>query len=104
MGRSGDDAITQPKLRALGDQDELEHQKRSVGTVADDWDTWWDAATSRPEYAQAVKDREETWAGKSGPTPKVTHGYHFVALRSAGFKETGIVWQYLNDLVVCGFK
>jgi len=98
------DATTQPKLRALGVQDELDHQKRSFGTVADDWDTWWEAAKSRPEYAQAVAERETTWAGKTGATPKVSHGFHLETLRSAGFTETGVVWQYLNDLVVCGFR
>ena len=98
------DELSQPRLKALADQDEQDHQDRSFGKTADDWDTWWAAAESRPEYAEAARKREELWRGKMSSVPKVTQGYHLETLRSAGFRETGIVWRYMNGMVVCGFR
>ena len=98
------DAVAQPRLRALSEQDEQDQQDRSFGKVAEDWDTWWAAAQARPEYAEAARRRAEIWEGKMSAVPKVTQGYHLETLRSAGFRETDIVWRYLNGMVVCGFR
>ncbi|CCN85842.1 putative SAM-dependent methyltransferase [Vibrio nigripulchritudo SFn27] len=99
------DECSQPRLRALSDQLEREHEDTSFskGDI-DDWDQWWEAAQSNPNYEEAVRRREEIWHGKLDPTPKVTPNFHLSTLRSAGFREVGIIWQYFNDLIVCGYR
>ncbi len=38
------------------------------------------------------------------PPPKVTAEFHLEALRTAGFRETGTVWRYLDDVVLCAVR
>ncbi|MCW3158614.1 class I SAM-dependent methyltransferase [Micropruina sonneratiae] len=98
------DATAQPTLRRLAAEDDEANQADTFGAGADSWDDWWALATGRHEYAEAAAERERCWAGKGGPTAKVTLGYHLETLRSAGFAETGTVWQYLDDFVVAGVR
>lgn len=97
------DEIAQPALRTLARQDDEANQQRAFGSGTDTWDQWWDAAQSRPDFAAAAKQREAVWLGKIPPA-KVTLGYHLETLRSAGFRQTGTIWQYLDDYVVCAVR
>lgn len=97
------DGIAQPTLRALAEADDAHNQAEAFASGTDSWDEWWAAAQSRPDFAQAMRQRDQVWAGKVPPA-KVTLGYHLEALRSAGFSETGTIWQYLDDYVVCAVR
>lgn len=100
----GYDPISNPTLADVARRDDELTQSRTLADGADSWDVWWEAAESRPEYADAVVERQRRWAGKQAPPPKVTLGFHLEALRSAGFTETGTVWQHLDDYVVFARK
>lgn len=97
------DAQGQKTLRRVALIDDEDNQQAAFGAGVDDWDQWWAAASAVPDYAEAVARRPSVWT-KDGPRPKVTLGYHLEALRSAGFVETGTVWQYLDDYVVCAVR
>jgi trans-aconitate methyltransferase len=97
------DALAQPELHRLARLDDEANQAAAFGAGTDSWDQWWALAQSRPDYADAARAREAIWAGKL-PPPKVTLGFHLETLRSAGFRQTGTIWQYLDDYVVCAVR
>lgn len=86
------------------DDDKAMQQETFIGST-DTWDQWWQAVADTPRYAQAFARREEVWGAELHETPpKVTLGFHLEALRSAGFSETGTIWQYLDDYVLYAVK
>ena len=97
------DDIAQPVLRGLAKTDDAQTQTAAFESGVDTWDAWWAAAESPAPYAEAAKERARRWEGKAA-APKVTLGYHLQTLRSAGFREVGTVWQYLDDYVVCAIR
>lgn len=97
------DPVATPTFRELARRDDEHNQHVAFSSGTDTWDGWWDAAQSRPDYAEAVQERAGIWEGKAAPL-KVTLGFHIEALRSAGFRQVGTLWQYLDDYVVCAVK
>lgn len=95
------DDVSEPTLLGVAARDEERVRRAAFGAGADTWDEWWDAAQSVPHYADAVARRTEVWGEElHTPPPKVSLGFHLEALRSAGFRETGTVWRYLDDVVL----
>lgn len=97
------DAVAAPTLRQVAADDAEAFLRSEHAAGAEDWDSWWRAAESVPEYVDAVRERARRWEGSTPPL-KVTLGYHLEALRSAGFVETGTVWQFLDDWVLYGIR
>lgn len=98
------DEIAQPSFRRIASEDDADQQETHFAAGVDTWEDWWAKATACARYAEAAAARETVWEGKNNPTPKVTLGYHLETLRSAGFAETGTIWQYLDDVVVCAIR
>ncbi|KQP53905.1 trans-aconitate 2-methyltransferase [Agreia sp. Leaf283] len=83
--------------------DDAAMQAQTFAGETDTWDEWWQAVADVPYYAEALHRRAEVWGSELHEAPpKVTLGFHLESLRSAGFVETGTVWQYLDDHVVYG--
>lgn len=97
------DEVSHPEFRELAQQDDESNQSEAHAAGTDTWAQWWDVAQSHPDFAHLAKERELIWEGKA-PPPKVTLGYHLETLRSAGFRQTGTIWQYLDDYVVCAIR
>ncbi|PYE81343.1 class I SAM-dependent methyltransferase [Pseudoroseicyclus aestuarii] len=93
------DAQTQPLLDRLAKADDAANQEAAFGSGTDTWDAWFALAEAQPWLSAAAEARARVWEGKAPPA-KVTLGYHIEALRSAGLREAGTVWQYLDDYVV----
>lgn len=93
----------EPTLAGIARADDEAMQQETFSGDTDTWDDWWDAVAATPRYADALRRRDEVW-GESihQAPPKVTLGFHLETLRSAGFSETGTVWQYLDDHVLYG--
>ena len=90
--------------RIARDDDHVTQQAAFMG-AADTWDEWWQAVTEIPRYADALRRRESAWGEDLHQAPpKVTLGFHLELLRSAGFAETGTVWQYLDDHVLYAIR
>lgn len=98
------DATTHPELRALSAADDEQTQASAFASGAQTWDAWWASVESQPAYAEAVAARAKVWVDRAEPAPKVSLGFHLETLRSAGFREVGTVWQYLDDYVVAGIR
>lgn len=88
-------------LAAIAKTDDDTMQRETFARGVDTWDQWWQAVTDTPRYTAALARRAEVWGHElHNAPPKVTLGFHLESLRSAGFTETGTVWQYLDDHVV----
>jgi SAM-dependent methyltransferase len=96
------DEATEPTLLGIAARDDERVQAAAFGSGdVDTWDAWWGAAESVPHYADAAARRRETWGQELHTAPpKVSLGFHLETLRSAGFRETGTVWRYLDDVVL----
>jgi len=83
--------------------DDAAMQAKTFAGETDTWDEWWQAVADSRLYTDALQRRSEVWGVELHEAPpKVTLGFHLESLRSAGFVETGTVWQYLDDHVVYG--
>lgn len=96
------DEAQEPTLRALAERDDVAVQAASFDAgTADTWDAWWDAVAAVPRYRAALEERDRVWGEELHVAPpKVTLDFHLATLRSAGFRETGTVWRYLDDIVL----
>lgn len=106
------DAAHEPTLRELAARDDQAVQSASFTTgttdgtnAADTWDAWWDAVAAVPRYRDALAERDRVWGEELHiAPPTVTLEFHLAALRSAGFRETGTVWRYLDDIVLYAIR
>ncbi|WP_375385287.1 class I SAM-dependent methyltransferase [uncultured Microbacterium sp.] len=90
-------------LARIAREDDDAMQRETFAGGVDTWDEWWQAVADSGRYADALARRDAVWgADLHQAPPKVTLGFHLEALRSAGFVETGTVWQYLDDYVLYG--
>lgn len=88
-------------LAAIAADDDETVQRESFARGVDTWDEWWQAVAGTSRYADAMARRAEVWGRELHEAPpKVTLGFHLESLRSAGFVESGTVWQYLDDHVL----
>ncbi len=53
---------------------------------------WWAALAQEPSMASLIAERERRLASKERPSPPI-FDLHIAALRNAGFREIGTLWQ-----------
>ncbi|MGV2915896.1 class I SAM-dependent methyltransferase [Streptomyces alfalfae] len=94
--RYGPDNETLGAVSALHD---AEVQRAAFAAGADTWDAWFALAAAQPDMAPLVAERRRRFADRP-PQPVSPLHFHLSALSTAGFSETGTVWQYLDDYVV----
>lgn len=75
---------------------------RAPQSTAEDWETWWHAATGAPELAELVAARgSDTVHHHENPA---TLGEHLRFFGAAGFSETGTVWQHGDNRVLVAVR
>jgi trans-aconitate 2-methyltransferase len=92
----------QPRLTALAAADDAEVQQETFARVHT-WEDWWDVALAQDRFREEARERERIWADRE-TSHRVTRDLHLAALTDGGFREVGVVWQYLDDYVVAGFR
>ena len=65
---------------------------------------WWDALALEPVFAPLLKERAERFAGKRRQQSPPGFDVHVAALRDAGFREVGTIWQLLSDRVLLAVR
>lgn len=68
------------------------------------WDAWWHAAAADPVLAPLVRRRRALDHDAIHGDHAVTLDLHLAALSEAGFAETGVVWQDLDDRVLLAVR
>ncbi len=66
----------------------------------EDWKTWWEALRCEPGKEQLFAERERRFSSKVRPDSHTMVELHQAALRGAGFREVGVIWQHLDNRVV----
>jgi SAM-dependent methyltransferase len=89
----------QPTLGEMSARHDEQVQESAFAGGARTWDEWWALAARLPDLADRLAERERRFADRP-PQPLASPAFHLAALRTAGFTETGTVWQYLDDYVV----
>lgn len=76
-----------------------------------DWDTWWADVLALPELNDARVERtrraarRQSEVGDHSPLTRLTSEVmHTAALREAGFREVGTIWQDHDDRVLLGIR
>jgi len=65
---------------------------------------WWAAFAREPEAAPLLTARERLFATKRRQEVPPDFAFHVQALRTAGFREVGPVWQVLSDRVLLAVR
>jgi hypothetical protein len=65
---------------------------------------WWDALATEPTFAALLADRTARVAGKQRQESPPGFDVHEAALREAGFRELGIIWQVLSNRVLLAVR
>jgi SAM-dependent methyltransferase len=65
---------------------------------------WWAAIEAEPDLAPAFDERARRFAAKERPPFTLGHDGHVAALREAGFREVGTIWQHLSDRVLLAVR
>jgi SAM-dependent methyltransferase len=100
-----EDKAAVPVLARLGDA----VSERGIGRLRsagpdhqEDWKAWWEAATTAPELAGPVAERERRRLSEDHHgAESVLLVEHNAALRAARVAEIGTLWQYGENRVLC---
>ncbi|MGH2633245.1 MAG: class I SAM-dependent methyltransferase, partial [Tepidiformaceae bacterium] len=65
---------------------------------------WWAALTQEPSIAPLIAERERQLATKERPTSTPIFDLHSAALRSAGFREVGTLWQAGSNRILLAVR
>lgn len=71
-------------------------------TDAEDWETWWRRLRTVPQLQAQFALRDERFPHAHHRDREIQADFHATALREAGFREVGIVWQDLDNRVLLG--
>ncbi len=64
---------------------------------------WWEALSLEPSLTRLLAERERRFASKERPTSPIFDA-HVAALREAGFREVGTVWQTGTDRILMAVR
>lgn len=93
------DAVAQSFLAAGAAADDARTQREAHDRGTPSWDEWWQQAIEVPELGALHAERERRFADRP-PTPEAPLELHLSALRAGGFRETGVLWRFWDDVVV----
>jgi hypothetical protein len=72
---------------------------------AEDWERWWDALAEEPGAQALLEERARRFAGPhQAESDAPIFDVHVAALRNAGFREVGAIWQRLDNRVLLGVR
>ncbi len=97
------DATTHSRFDALSTRDRDQEYARAIESGAMEWEEWWKHALAVPGWESEAQLHRERWSDTSSPT-KASLELHMSMMNAAGFTETGVLWRYLDDVIVCGLR
>lgn len=92
------------RLRAACEAVDRNRQQAAIDAGAEAWDDWWQAVEAQPDLAGALAERRMLWPEGSRDWNGAGLDFHRAALTAAGFAETGVVWQDLEERILAAVK
>lgn len=86
-------------IHEISGVDDRQHQTAAFSNGVPDWDGWWEQLRVTPGFSDLITERERRFPDMS-ENRQPTRAFHIEALRSAGFREVGTLWQCFDDYVV----
>jgi SAM-dependent methyltransferase len=71
---------------------------------SEDWGQWWSALAAEPGMAELFAERERRFPEATHDETAPIFDLHEGALRDAGFREVGVIWQRLDDRVLLAVR
>lgn len=65
---------------------------------------WWDALALEAAFGPLLTERSACFAGKQRQESPPGFDVHVAALRDAGFREVGTVWQVMSNRVLLAVR
>jgi len=70
----------------------------------EDWETWWKALQAEAPLKELFAERERRFAWKASGWVAPIFDLHVAALRDAGFREVGVIWQNMENRVLMAVR
>ena len=86
-----------PRIRAAAERLDRRRQDDAVAAGAEDWAGWWEALRADPDLAAEHAARDALWPEGSRGFTSASLAFHRAALDAAGFAESAVVWQDLDE-------
>lgn len=93
------DTASRPGLSDLARRHDDQTQRAGHGNGAQTWDAWWATARQIDALAPLVAERDRRFA-RSGRLLRSSTEFHLSALTTSGFSESGVLSQYLDNLLI----
>jgi trans-aconitate methyltransferase len=83
-----------------------ERMNKKVATRCnvEDWDSWWENLKREPGMADLFAERQRRFIDATHHESHAIVELHEAALRDAGFREVGVIWQHMGNRVVMGVR
>lgn len=105
---NGDNMTFAPHLPSFQQLSEIVRQRRDEEAFKrqglEDWQSWWDALAAEPALKELFAERERRFAWKTAGWHTPIFDVHEAALRDAGFREVGVIWQRFNNRVLLAIR
>jgi trans-aconitate methyltransferase len=70
----------------------------------EDWEGWWQALRAETALADLFAERERRFAWRQMDSHRPIFALHEAALRDAGFREVGVIWQRMDNRVLMAVR
>lgn len=105
---NGDNFAFAPHMPSFNAVSESGHARWSAEasrqTDKEDWKTWWEALRREPGMGPLFAESERRFSSKAHHDSHTLAEVHQAALRDAGFREVGAIWQHLDNRVVMAVR
>jgi SAM-dependent methyltransferase len=71
---------------------------------AETWEAWWEAIKREPWAADLFAERERRFRDLHARAWTPRYDLHEAALRDAGFREVGVIWQNMDNRVLMAVR
>jgi len=94
-----------PTLQLVSEKvQEREREEVIAQEQLEDWRTWWGNLAQEPGMNDLFVERERRFAWRDQDFPEPTLELHEAALRNAGFREVGVIWQHMDNRVILAVR
>jgi SAM-dependent methyltransferase len=82
-----------------------ERDRHAVSAAGiEDWTSWWDAIANEPEMNELVDERKRRFPSVDDHGVDTLLEFYESALRNAGFREVGTIWQRFDNRVLLAVR
>lgn len=74
------------------------------GRGVEDWERWWSALAQEPDIQELLEERERRFAWLKHEDKAPIFNLHEAALRDAGFRQVGVIWQHLHNRILMAVR